>query len=45
MKLLRNTFILISSIATCISGGDKISESWEASQEELKETPNKNGLF
>lgn len=25
--------------------GDKIIESWEASQEELKDTPNENGLF
>jgi len=25
--------------------GDKIIESWEASQEELKESPNENGLF
>jgi predicted SnoaL-like aldol condensation-catalyzing enzyme len=24
---------------------DKIIESWEASQEELKDSPNKNGLF
>jgi predicted SnoaL-like aldol condensation-catalyzing enzyme len=25
--------------------GDKIIESWEASQEELKDSPNENGLF
>jgi predicted SnoaL-like aldol condensation-catalyzing enzyme len=25
--------------------GDKIIESWEASQEELKDSPNANGLF
>lgn len=25
--------------------GDKIVESWEASQEKLKESPNENGLF
>lgn len=25
--------------------GDKIIESWEASQEEMKDAPNENGLF